>query len=338
MRHSTARLADSSVRLADLTFPHDRVHIHRTRVMFIHLDHLLHFAKMDRAGRTDGYVAAYLPDELITLLLEDGELVSATAMSEEGRAVIPIATALKRIRQEEERGDLTFCDAPREQLAWMYASCAAPAARRYVDPAAPEGLFPALSHEIFTGVLELITNGRVGYFRFEDGRLVGGYYGSAADRAPLDEHVREVLAPVPNGPRPQVAAAVFPATDTVPPQAAPAMIQTYRELFWAIATRAEQEVEGEGTKRAYRLRDQVAHEHPSLRAVGTPLDRDAPDVVATPNELMAALARWTRQLLEELEVIAPGVAPVVVRDATREHRFMLQRAGFYDRLPWTVSW
>ena len=28
----------------------------------------------------------------------------------------------------------------------------------------------------------------------------------------------------------------------------------------------------------------------------------------------------------------------VLRDATREHRFVLQKAGFYERLPWTVNW
>jgi hypothetical protein len=34
----------------------------------------------------------------------------------------------------------------------------------------------------------------------------------------------------------------------------------------------------------------------------------------------------------------PGTAPQVLRDATREHRYLLQSAGFYDRLPWPVAW
>jgi hypothetical protein len=34
----------------------------------------------------------------------------------------------------------------------------------------------------------------------------------------------------------------------------------------------------------------------------------------------------------------PGTAPKVLKDATREHRYVLQAAGFYSRLPWQVTW
>lgn len=338
MRPSTARLADSPVRLADLSFPHDRVHVHRTRIMFVHLDNLLHFAKMDREGRTDGYVAVYLPDEVALLFFQGGEVVNAVAFSEEKRTVLSIGAALKQIRHDAERGELMFCDAPLEQLAWMHASCAAPAARRYLDPKQPEQLFSALSNEIFTGILELIADGHVNYFRFEDGKLLSGYYGGAADRPPLEQQVRQVFGPNQKGAKPVLAAAVFPAPDAVPAQASPALIETYRELFWAVTERAEAEVSGEGRKRAYRLRDDLLTERPVLKAIGTPLDRDAPDVVATPQELVDALTAWAQQLLGQLEVIAPGIGPTVVREATRDHRFVLQKAGFYDRLPWTVTW
>ncbi len=338
MRHSTARLADSPVRLADLEFPHDRVHVHRTRTMFVNLDNLLHFAKMDREGRRDAYIAAYLPDEVSVLFLQGGEVVSASAFDEEGRHVAPIGAALKHIRQAAERSELTFCDAPLEQLAWMYASCAAPAARRYLDPKQPAQLFPALSSEIFTGILEVITDGRVSYFRYEDGKLLNGYFGDAGDRPPLEQHIKRLFEVRANAPQPLLSAAVFPVADALPPQASPALIGTYREMFWAIAERAEAEVQGEGRKRAYRLRDELLQAHTALKAVGTPLDRDAPDVVATPKELVDALAAWVQQLLGQLEVIAPGIAPGVLREATRDHRFILQKAGFYDRLPWTVTW
>jgi hypothetical protein len=39
-----------------------------------------------------------------------------------------------------------------------------------------------------------------------------------------------------------------------------------------------------------------------------------------------------------LEVIAPGVAARVLRDAARDHRYVLQRAGFFTHLPWSVHW
>jgi hypothetical protein len=28
----------------------------------------------------------------------------------------------------------------------------------------------------------------------------------------------------------------------------------------------------------------------------------------------------------------------VLKESTREHRYVLQAAGFYDRLPWQVTW
>ena len=64
MRASTARLTNSPVRLADLQFPQVNRLIHRTRLAFIHLDNLLAYAKRDRDGRIDGYIAAHLPDKL----------------------------------------------------------------------------------------------------------------------------------------------------------------------------------------------------------------------------------------------------------------------------------
>src|SRR5438445_310872 len=62
MRASTARLMNSPVRLADLTFPQVNRLIHRTRLAFIHLDNLLAFGKRDRDGRLDGYYCDK-PDE-----------------------------------------------------------------------------------------------------------------------------------------------------------------------------------------------------------------------------------------------------------------------------------
>src|SRR5437667_278259 len=64
MRASTARLMNSPVRLADLTFPQVNRLIHRTRLAFIHLDNLLAFGKRDRDGRVDGrFVGGYYCDK-----------------------------------------------------------------------------------------------------------------------------------------------------------------------------------------------------------------------------------------------------------------------------------
>lgn len=338
MRPSTARLAGAPVRLSQLVFPRQRVHVHRTRLTFIHLDNLLHFAKIDRDGRVDGFVAAYLPHELALLLLRGGELRTAVAFTESGRTVISIASALKRIRQEVERGELIYANAPLEQVAWMYQSCASPAAPKFVDPGNPADLVSTVEHELFTGVLELMCEGQVNYLRFEDGRFLNAYLCNQVDDLPVATQVQRMLAKRADGSLPQIAAAVFPSVDDLPEQASPALIQSYREMFWQIATLTEAEVPQEAMKRAYRIRDALAEQHDAIEVIGTPLDRDAHDLVATPDELTDALSAWALQLLEEIEVIAPGVAPAVLKTATKEHRFMLQRAGFYERLPWPVSW
>ncbi len=338
MRRSSALLAHTPVRLSELTFPHDRVHVFRTRLVFIHLDNLLHFAKIDRDGRVDGYVVAYLPDEVVILLLLDGEVVSAVGFAEAGRGVLPLATALRRVREEPERGELVFCDAPLKQIAWMYGSCAAPAIPRPLDPKQPEKLIGELETEHYTGLLEMIVDGRVQYLRWEDGACVDGFFTEDAADKPVVDRVRQLLLPDASGGLPVVAVGQYPLFAKVPVQASPAMLQIYRELFWSIATETERKAPNMGMKRAYRLRDSLATIHGSLTAIGRPLDRDPAEISDTEEQLTFALSDWALQLLEELDVVSPGAAPTVLKEATKEHRFLLQKTGFYTRLPWSVTW
>src|SRR5258708_322765 len=223
MRASAARLTNSPVRLAELSFPQVNRLIHRTRLAFVHLDNLLAFAKRDRDGRVDGYVAAYLPEECLLVFFRKGEAVNAASMHPGGRQVITITEGLRRMREEVERGELAYHAAPMEQLAWMYQACAAPAEPRYVDPTQPAALFPALAHK-------------------------------------------------------------------------------------------------------------------AIGIINVPRASDTPDAVVRPDELALALTDWSLQVLEGLEVVMPGSAPKVLKDATREHRYVLQAAGFYQRLPWPVQW
>src|SRR2546423_10518533 len=106
MRASTARLMNSPVRLADLTFPQVNRLIHRTRLAFIHLDNLLAYAKRDRDGRIDGYIAAHLPDECVLLFFRKGEAVNAASLSTAGRLVITITEGHTRMRSAVVRVDL----------------------------------------------------------------------------------------------------------------------------------------------------------------------------------------------------------------------------------------
>ncbi len=338
MRASAVRLAQTKVRLADLAFPSARAQIQRTRLAFIHLDNLLHFAKIDRDGRVDGYVAAYLPDEVALLFLKRGEIMTAVAFTQAGRAVVSIDSVLRNVRKEVERGELAFCEAPMEQLAWMYHSCAGTLEPKFVDVKKPRTIFPALQHERFSGVLELISNGRVSYFRFAEGGFVSGYFNGKPEETSIAQHVEDLFRPGPDGVLPDVAASVFHPEEGLPEQASSAMIQNYRELFWRMLAAAEEQVPGEAQQRGLKLRDALANGSSPLGVIGAPPEQELSDVVAGPEQLTQSLAGWTRQLLQQLEIIAPGVAPVIVREATHEQRFVLQKAGFYEALPWTVSW
>ncbi|MBI1809253.1 MAG: hypothetical protein HYR75_05085, partial [Gemmatimonadetes bacterium] len=90
---------------ATLRFPHERVLLHRTRLAYVHLGNLLTDAKRDRAARVYGYVAVWLPEELLLLYLQGGEVVNATS-TPDGAAFHPlaIAEALAKVPNAAEIG------------------------------------------------------------------------------------------------------------------------------------------------------------------------------------------------------------------------------------------
>jgi hypothetical protein len=220
----------------------------------------------------------------------------------------------------------------------MYQSCAAPAEPRQVDLQRPEQLFPALQHERFTGIVELVSDGRVNYIRIDDGEFVHALFCDKPDNVSVSQHMHRLFAPHDDGTRRAISAAVFPRVDDFPDQASPELIQTYRELFWAIAEQADGETSGSASKHVHHFRDLLKKVHRPLEVIGQPLDRETDDLVTTRDELTLALSDWALQVLEQVEITAPGAAPSILRDATREQRFVLQSAGFYERLPWTVAW
>ena len=338
MRASTARLMNSPVRLADLTFPQGSRLIHRTRLAFIHLDNLLAFGKRDRDGRIDGYITAYLPDEVLLLFFRKGEAVNAASLDTGGRRVITISDALKRMRAEVERGELAYAAAPMEQLAWMYQSCAVALAPRLVDAADPGALFPVLQQERVTGVLELISSGRVSYLRLDAGRFIDGYFCDRPEELAVPKFIEAQFQPGADGQPPALAAAVFPAVSDLPAQAPNALINTYRELYWRIVDEVEKEFPGEAKRRAQKVSAGIVETHKAIAVLSVPRGAETPEAVVQPDELSGALTDWSLQLLEGVEIMMPGTAPKILREATREHRYVLQSAGFYGRLPWQVAW
>ena len=338
MRASTARLTNTPVRLADLQFPQAGQLIHRTRLAFIHLDNLLSFAKRYRDGRVDGFISAYLPDECLLLFFRKGEAVNAASLHTAGRQVITITEALRRMHAEVERGELSYCIAPMEQLAWMYQGCAAPVQPRLVDPHQPGALFPVLHEEKLTGVLELISNGRISYLRLDQGKYKSGYFCDKPDAVAVPQYVEALFQPGADGNPPAMSAAVFPAVAELPAQAPTALVNTYRELYWRIVDAVELELPGDAKRRAQKVADAMVKTHNALGLMSVPRGGDMPDAVVQPDELSHALTDWALQLLEGVEIVMPGTAPKVLKDATREHRYVLQAAGFYGRLPWPVTW
>jgi len=338
MRASTARLTNSPVRLADLQFPQVNRLIHRTRLAFIHLDNLLAYAKRDRDGRIDGYLAAHLPDECVLLFFRKGEAVNAASLHTAGRHVITITEALKRMCAEVERGDLSYCAAPMEQLAWMYAACGGGYQVRFIDVNQPEKFFPVLQQEKVTGVLELISNGRVSYLKFDQGKYLSGHFCDKPDTVPPARYLETLFDAGPGGSTPAMAAGTFAAADDLPAQAATALVNTYRELYWRIVDAVEREFPGEARRRAQKVTAAIVDTHQALALMSVPRGTDTPDAVVRPEELSTALTDWALQLLEGAEVMMPGTATKVLKDATREHRYVLQAANFYGRLPWRVTW
>src|SRR5687768_10935019 len=109
-----------TVRLASVRFPFARVLLPRTRLAYVHLRNLLTDAKRDRAARVSGYVVVWLLDEIVTLYLQQGEVVNATTYDGRTYAVVPIATAIAKVPPEPEYGEICFHEAEDEQLSCMF--------------------------------------------------------------------------------------------------------------------------------------------------------------------------------------------------------------------------
>jgi len=335
---SGTRLLHSAIRLSDVAFPASEILLARTRLIYVHLDNLLSFAKRDRDGKVDAYFLGYLPDELILLFFQKGELVTAAGIGAAKRSVLPVAEAVRRLKADPERGEATYCAAPLAQLELMYQACAAPAEPWVVDSKHPELIFPRVAEEALTGALEIVSNGRVNYLQFEKGKFGGGFLYARPEKTPLPAYIEGLFQPGPDGVMPALSVCGVPPGTGLQPQALPSQIRMYREIFVRISQAVEGELPVDGLRRVDRVTARLLPELPSLRYL-LPSNGGDPSAVAVPaNTLTAHLATWTGALLGEVEVVSPGAAPRILRDATRDQRHLLQAAGFYGHFPWSLSW
>ena len=252
MRPSSARLLHTSVRVSDLTFPASGILVPRTRAIFVHVDNLISFAKRDRDGRVDGYLVGYLPEEVVLLFFRQGELISAASIGPHGRNTTSIGEALRRLKSDPERSECCYAEAAAEQLNWMFSACAAPAKLRFIDSRQPEQIFPALASENFTGVLELISQGRVNYLKFDSGRFVRGYLCDRPAGGSVVKYMESLFALRPDGTPPAIAGSLVPEEGDIPAQAHGTQVRVYRELFSRISHAIAEELPVDGRRKGER--------------------------------------------------------------------------------------
>jgi hypothetical protein len=319
-----------------LRYPAKRVLLARTRLAYVHLRNLLTDAKRDRAARVYGYVAVWLPEELITLFLEEGEVVNATHTTD-GETFTPMAIseAIAHVPTAAEYGSICFHEAVDELLDTIWATqtgtpLAWPRELKLEDGDALLAFLYATMHD---GALEIRVDGAVHLVMVAAGTPVRGFF---ADARPGDvrTHLKALVDPSGHAAKPTVR--LWPKAEALPAQASPALIQAYRDLMVALAARlaaagannAAELVEAarRGQVKAFPLLERFSPALPTTR-----------DPVTDTATLTKAIGAW---MADALRVgTAAGLAPEeAIKDVTLARRHMFQAAGLYDALPWQPQW
>jgi hypothetical protein len=328
---------------ATLHYPHDRVLLNRTRLAYVHLRNLLTDAKRDRAAKIYGFVSVWLPEELLLLFMQEGEVVNATATIDcitfrslsiaEGIAMVPSAA---------EFGEICFVEADDEQLATMYWSqvlepVAWPVELNVHDPAAVFGFLHATMHD---GVVEVrAEDGGVNYGIVRNGSIARGFFADdsagSAGSAAAEARLTALLAGGRIAERKKTR--LWPLPPPLPVQAPPSMIQAYRDLMAAIVKRlVDGGVDGAPSV-CEHARMMLVDRHPCLERFSLTHPHPRDPVTETP-ALSAAIGAWIGELLWTV-VPADGTTPVqLIAELARERRHMFQSAGLFDALPWKVEW
>ncbi len=319
-----------------LRYPAKRVLLQRTRLAYVHLRNLLTDAKRDRAARVYGYVAVWLPEELITLFLEDGEVVNATT-SADGDSFHPIAIsdAVGRVPASAEYGSVCFHEATDEQLDAMFATQTGeplPLPRELATHDA-EALLAFLYATMHDGVLEVVTDGSVHYIISVSGTPVRGYF-SDARPGEVAPHLRALLEPHAFASPPTVR--LWPRPVALPAQASPALIQAYRDLMTTLSGRLRDAGASSAGEVMEGARRSLVQQHHLLERF-SPLQPTIKDPVTDTAGLTAAVGAWISDLLWAAapEKLSPET---LLREVTGARRHMFQAAGLYDVLPWKVKW
>lgn len=319
--------------------------LHRTRLAYVHVRHLLTDAKRDRAARVFGYVGVWLPEEFLLLYLQEGELVNATRSSDGVRfQQIALADAVARVPMQAEFGDICFHEADDEQLAMMFQAqllppLSWPAELSTLDADAVLAYLHATMHD---GTLEVRVGDDASYASVRFGRLVRGYF-TNAESTDAEANLRRQLA----SSHAVREIRLFPVARPLSSQAAPSLVQAYRDLVQTAVARLEASGCADAPAIAERVRLALVQEHPALAQFGlAQLGRDhlasAPaeraDPVQDARDVTAAIGAWLTSLLGDAAPTHGLQAPAVIASLTRERRHSFHSAGFFETLPWPVRW
>jgi hypothetical protein len=320
---------------ATLRYPHGRVLLARTKLAYVHLRNLLTDAKRDRTARVAGYVAIWLPDELIVLFLRDGEVVNAARSTQRGAEAVAIATALARVPAEPEFGEIAFYEAPVELLVCMYHTMLhAP------EPWPPEFtagdprvLFPHLRDARFDGVIEVVNRDTANYLVFRDG-LIEQTYVADDNGAGRTEQLARIFGPPSPHSRTQVRA--WPGPLDMPAQAPAALVAAYRDLIERLYSELGSYGVPVPSAVGERVRDALIGRHPALRRFAAGAKTEDPSDSA--DDVTAAVAAWVTDTIREALDGDEDAARSVAQAAARERRHTLHASGFLSALPWELEW
>ena len=318
-------------------FPHSRVLLPRTRLAYIHLRNLLSDAKRDRGARVAGYVAIWLPEEMIVLYMHGGELINATVCDGKGSRAVSIAHALERVPAAPEYGEICFCSAEAEQLDCMYvaqttAAVTFPEKLAVTDPVT---LFPYLGATTFDGLLEIVTGDAVHYVVFVNGMVSRSYLAGTpvASAYQANDDVGRLFA---NGRPGELKVRRWNDIPELGVQAPPALVQAYKDLATGLVGTLVAGGRASAPAIAEHARQALLEAHPVLDGI-TLGDRPARgDIVADSDTLTSGVAAWVREVVWTA-VDHDSIAPEqLLRDLTWERRHLFQSAGLYEQIPWKV--
>jgi hypothetical protein len=281
-----------------------------------------------------GYVVVWLPDEMLTLYLQRGEVVNATTSDGKTSVVLPIGTAIGKVPPEPEYGEICFHEAEDEQLSCMFTAQTVapdgwPAELRVGDP---NVLFPHLMSTTFDGMVEIRSEGSQNYLLFTDGNLERAYL-APSEGSSLGDRISHLFG---TQARHELSVRRWQKVTPLRVQASPALVQAYRELLVGLVKRATKAGSSSAIAIAEHARQSLLAKHPSLDGF-TFSDRTVSEPLADSAELTAAVAAWIQEFMWTAADHDRSSPEEMLREAVWERRHIFQSAGLFDRIPWKVA-